>query len=53
MTVPFVMTPRVVYMGEEGFFFTPKISRQKVACKAEGGREGGRGGKTRQGRNGA
>jgi hypothetical protein len=31
MTVPLVMTPSVVYMGEEGFFFTPRMSRQKVA----------------------
>ena len=29
-TVPFVITPKFVYSDEDGFFFTPKISRQKV-----------------------
>ena len=31
ITVPLVMTPREVYMADEGFFLTPKISRQNVA----------------------
>jgi hypothetical protein len=32
MMVPLVMTPSCVYMVEDGFFFTPKMSRQNVAC---------------------
>ena len=31
ITVPFVMTPKLVYRGELGFFFTPMIGRQNVA----------------------
>lgn len=31
MTVPLVMTPNDVYMGELGFFFTPMMGRQNVA----------------------
>ena len=31
MIVPFVMTPRDVYIGEDGFFLTPTIGRQNVA----------------------
>mmetsp|Transcript_20168 Transcript_20168/g.68312 ORF Transcript_20168/g.68312 Transcript_20168/m.68312 type:complete len:264 (+) Transcript_20168:52-843(+) len=31
MTVPFVMTPNEVYIGDEGFFLTPIMSKQKVA----------------------
>ena len=31
MTVPLVITPKVVYSGDEGFFFTPRTGRQKVA----------------------
>ena len=30
-TVPFVMTPSCVYIGDWGFFFTPIIGRQNVA----------------------
>ena len=30
-TVPFVMTPRLVYSGDDGFFFTPRMGRQNVA----------------------
>lgn len=29
-TVPFVMTPRVVYVVDWGFFFTPRIGSLKV-----------------------
>lgn len=34
-TVPFVITPSCVYIGDWGFFLTPMIGRQKVAfnCK--------------------
>lgn len=41
MTVPFVMTPRDVYMGDCGFFFTPIIDKQKVAfnCKQQNDRK--------------
>lgn len=31
MMVPLVMTPRLVKVGDWGFFFTPIIGRQKVA----------------------
>ena len=31
MTVPLVMTPKLVNIGLEGFFFTPIIGKQKVA----------------------
>merc|ERR1712070_859411 len=34
MTVPFVITPREVYMAEEGFFLTPKMSKQNVALSS-------------------
>ena len=40
MTVPLVITPSAVYMAEEGFFFTPRMSRWKVVCG--GGLLGGR-----------
>ena len=30
MTVPLVMTPSCVYEAPLGFFFTPRMSRQKV-----------------------
>lgn len=33
-TVPLVMTPSVVYRGEEGFFFTPRMGRQNVALSS-------------------
>ena len=32
-TVPLVITPRVVFGGEEGFFFTPSTGRQKAAFR--------------------
>ena len=32
-TVPFVITPKLVNIGEEGFFLTPMIGKQKVAWK--------------------
>lgn len=31
ITVPFVITPSCVYIGDWGFFFTPIKGRQKVA----------------------
>lgn len=31
MIVPFESTPRDVYNGDVGFFFTPIIGKQKVA----------------------
>ena len=31
MTVPFVMTPRDVYIGDCGFFLTPINGKQNVA----------------------
>uniref|UniRef100_A0A2M4C634 Putative secreted protein n=1 Tax=Anopheles marajoara TaxID=58244 RepID=A0A2M4C634_9DIPT len=31
ITVPLVITPRLVYIGDDGFFFTPIIGRWKVA----------------------
>lgn len=34
MTVPLVITPNDVYKGEDGFFFTPRIGRQKVALSS-------------------
>ncbi|CAG2178265.1 unnamed protein product, partial [Oppiella nova] len=34
MTVPFVMTPNDVYIGELGFFFTPIIGKLKVALNS-------------------
>ncbi|CAO2622148.1 hypothetical protein LEMLEM_LOCUS17424 [Lemmus lemmus] len=33
MTVPLVITPRVVYNGDDGVFFTPSIGKKKVALK--------------------
>merc|ERR1719447_889899 len=33
-TVPFVITPRLVYIGLLGFFFTPIIGRQNVALSS-------------------
>ena len=36
MTVPFVMTPSDVYMGDCGFFFTPIKGRQNVAFSYTG-----------------
>ena len=37
MTVPFVMTPSCVYIGDCGFFFTPKICSWKVALRSATG----------------
>lgn len=34
MTVPFVITPSEVYIGEDGFFLTPMIGRQNVALSS-------------------
>ena len=34
ITVPFVITPSVVYSWLLGFFFTPMMSRWKVACSS-------------------
>ena len=34
MTVPFVITPSCVYIGDCGFFFTPKICSWKVALRS-------------------
>lgn len=34
MMVPLVITPREVYIVEEGFFFTPTMGRQKVVCSS-------------------
>lgn len=34
MTVPLVMTPSDVYIALYGFFFTPKMSRQKVVLSS-------------------
>lgn len=31
ITVPFVITPNDVYIGDVGFFFTPIMGRWKVA----------------------
>jgi hypothetical protein len=36
MTVPFVMTPSWVYIGDWGFFFTPSICSWNVAFKSAG-----------------
>ena len=35
ITVPFVITPRDVYIGDCGFFFTPIIDKQNVAFNYE------------------
>merc|ERR1719486_1137232 len=34
MTVPLVITPNEVYIADEGFFFTPKMSKQNVAFRS-------------------
>ena len=34
MTVPFVITPNDVYIALEGFFLTPKMSKQNVALSS-------------------
>ena len=34
ITVPFVITPSVVYIALYGFFLTPSISRQKVVLSS-------------------
>jgi hypothetical protein len=34
MIVPFVNTPRFVYNADDGFFFTPMISKQKVVLSS-------------------
>jgi hypothetical protein len=34
MTVPFVRTPRDVYIGDCGFFFTPRIWSWNVAFRS-------------------
>mmetsp|Transcript_390 Transcript_390/g.1223 ORF Transcript_390/g.1223 Transcript_390/m.1223 type:complete len:295 (+) Transcript_390:53-937(+) len=34
MTVPLVMTPNDVYIADDGFFLTPKISKQNVALSS-------------------
>ena len=31
MTVPLVITPKLIHNGDEGFFFTPSTGKQKVA----------------------
>lgn len=34
MMVPFVMTPKLVYMVDVGFFFTPMMGKQNVALSS-------------------
>ena len=34
MVITLVITPRLVYMGLEGFFLTPMMGRQKVALSS-------------------
>merc|ERR1719187_3194409 len=34
MTVPLVITPKLVYIGLEGFFFTPMMGKQNVALNS-------------------
>jgi hypothetical protein len=38
ITVPLVMTPSWVYIGDCGFFFTPSICSWKVAFKSAAAR---------------
>lgn len=34
MMVPFVMTPKLVYIVDVGFFFTPMMGKQNVALSS-------------------